>query len=204
MLFPWTLQCTGLSLMLNGGLQFSLSVFFYLMKACFSDFHVDPSVPCDPRIFYVQVGGNTPFFRFCTWRPFMHFLFRVCLMFVAVWVLWIKYWGTMTSTPRCAPPKNAVAGTVLLSGWLTSTHSTFLIAFLQLSDVSSLVPSRHLWNESNQSYFVGCNSNSLFKHDVGTQTQGSLAYSVFKPILQSYSLQLSIPFHRWSCEERWH
>jgi hypothetical protein len=28
-----------------------------------SDFHDEPLVSCDPRIFYVQVGGSTPSFR---------------------------------------------------------------------------------------------------------------------------------------------
>jgi hypothetical protein len=40
-----------------------------LMSAHCRDFHKEALVPCDPRIFYVQVGGSTPFFRFYNLRP---------------------------------------------------------------------------------------------------------------------------------------
>ena len=35
----------------------------YLTSPHFSDINDEPLVPSDTRIFYVQVGGNTPFFR---------------------------------------------------------------------------------------------------------------------------------------------
>ncbi len=48
-----------------------------LMSTNCSDFHDDPLVPCDPRIFCIQVGGSAPFFRFCFVCPlmFLHLIF---------------------------------------------------------------------------------------------------------------------------------
>jgi hypothetical protein len=42
-----------------------------------SDFHDEPLVPCEPRIFFVQVGGSTPSFR--------------CFMFVLNWSLRLAF-----------------------------------------------------------------------------------------------------------------